>query len=120
MMADRHLNKCVDCAKRDVRQNYRDKIEEKHAYDKKRSRRPERRAYAREALRRHRQRNPLKYKARNAVNNALRDGRLRRQGCEIKGCGKRAQARHEDYHRPLDVRWRCFQHHRELHGQEPS
>lgn len=29
-----------------------------------------------------------------------------------------SQAHHEDYARPLDVRWLCFKHHRETHGQQ--
>jgi ERCC4-type nuclease len=63
-----------------------------------------------------RARNPEKKKARSAVSNAFRDGRLERKGCEI--CGTTAQAHHEDYSRALDVRWFCFKHHREEgHGQ---
>lgn len=49
------------------------------------------------------------------VNNAIRDGKIARQPCEV--CGRKAQAHHEDYSKPLDVRWLCFQHHRE-HGHD--
>jgi len=98
--------------------NYRDKIENKRAFEKERWKLPERREYAKEALRLHRARNPLKYAARNAVNNAIRDGRLQRKGCEV--CGKKAQAHHDDYSKPLDVRWFCFEHHRALHGQQTA
>ena len=30
---------------------------------------------------------------------------------------KWVEAHHDDYFKPLDVRWLCFRHHRELHGQ---
>lgn len=48
------------------------------------------------------------------VRNAIRDGRLVRQPCEV--CGNpRTDAHHDDYSRPLDVRWLCRKHHGEQH-----
>jgi hypothetical protein len=47
------------------------------------------------------------------VSNAIRTGRLARQGCEV--CGDRAHAHHDDYSKPLDVRWLCSQHHTDHH-----
>jgi len=33
-------------------------------------------------------------------------------------CGaENAQAHHDDYSRPLDVRWLCDTHHRQHHGE---
>ena len=58
-------------------------------------------------------RNPLKKAASTAVANAIRDGRLTRQPCEA--CGDKAQAHHDDYSKPLDVRWLCTKHHAEWH-----
>ncbi len=55
---------------------------------------------------------PEKYKARNALNNAIRDGKIIRKPCEI--CGAKAQAHHDDYSKQLDVRWFCQKHHYEL------
>lgn len=44
-------------------------------------------------------------------------GRLVRKPCEACGSEK-SQAHHDDYSKPLDVRWFCFKHHREIgHGQ---
>lgn len=43
----------------------------------------------------------------------MRDKHLERQPCEI--CGAKAEAHHEDYNKPLEVRWLCFKHHREWH-----
>jgi hypothetical protein len=49
-----------------------------------------------------------------AVQTAIYQGRLVRQPCEI--CGKqRVDAHHDDYSRPLDVRWLCRSHHKQLH-----
>src|SRR5262245_14183948 len=59
--------------------------------------------------------NPLKYGAREAVSNAIKSGRLVRGPCEV--CGKTpAQAHHDDYRKPLKIRWLCFRHHRLLHA----
>ncbi len=55
------------------------------------------------------QRNKDKRAAHIVVGNALRDGKLHRQSCEI--CGARAQAHHEDYSKPLEVKWLCRIHH---------
>lgn len=49
--------------------------------------------------------------ARWAVSNALRDGRLVRGACESSGCAGKVEAHHEDYDKPLDVRWLCREHH---------
>lgn len=115
-MADGHLNKCKECNKVDVRRNYRIRRAKYQAYERERNQRPERRAakliYYRHGLRR----NPHKAIARNAVSNAIRDGRLMRMACE--NCGNpKSQAHHEDYFKPLDVRWLCFVCHRKEHGQ---
>ncbi len=48
----------------------------------------------------------------NRVFWALRVGELTRGSCEV--CGEMpAQAHHDDYERPLDVRWLCPVHHKE-------
>ena len=47
---------------------------------------------------------------------AVRRGELRRSPCEV--CGDvKTDAHHEDYARPVDVRWLCRKHHRMHHGQ---
>ncbi len=68
----------------------------------------------REAVRRYIAKHPERRKARVAVGNALRDGRLTKGPCE--GCGASdVQAHHDDYSRPLDVRWLCRDHHGDKH-----
>lgn len=114
-MGDGHLGKCKGCTKRDARANYANRRLEKMAYERERSRRPERRKAARGYLS---SKDPAKRRANVAVGNALRDGRLVRQPCEVCGTTERVEAHHDDYSKPLDVRWFCFTHHREVaHGQ---
>ena len=52
-------------------------------------------------------------KARSILNHYLRDKKIPRLGCEV--CGEKAEAHHDNYSKPLDVRWLCFKHHREHH-----
>lgn len=116
-MADGLLGKCKTCTKADVKARYAASLPERHAYEKARYQTSARKEYARAASKLHAQRNPEKQKARTAVGNAIRDGRLRRLPCEVCGIEK-TQAHHEDYSKPLDVRWLCFRCHRAEHGQK--
>lgn len=127
-MSDGHLSKCKTCTKRDVRENRAKKADYYKAFDKLRANRPDRvaariayqktdagKAASSKAKRNYSARNPVKRKAVNAVNNAVRDGRLAKLPCEI--CGAKAQAHHDDYGKPLDVRWLCPKHHAEWHKE---
>jgi hypothetical protein len=59
----------------------------------------------------------MKKKARNMVIARVAAGTLARGNCEV--CGEpEAQAHHDDYAKPLDVRWLCNKHHREHHGEQ--
>ncbi len=60
--------------------------------------------------------NQDKILARKLVNNAIKSGVLKPLPCCI--CGKKAQAHHEDYSKPLEVIWFCKQHHEEHHHKE--
>jgi DNA-directed RNA polymerase subunit RPC12/RpoP len=117
-MADGRLNKCKDCAKRDTRQHRIDNPEHLSAYEQQRMQRPERRQQMREAQTRRRQSNGLKVKARAAVTNAVRDGRLVKGPCTRCGSTVKVEGHHHDYSLPLEVEWLCFKCHREQeHGQ---
>jgi hypothetical protein len=45
----------------------------------------------------------------------LRRGKLTKQPCEIEGCAADSQMHHDDYDKPLEVRWFCRGHHLDLH-----
>lgn len=51
--------------------------------------------------------------ARDAVRLAVRRGDLVRGRCETCGA-ERVEAHHDDYGKPLEVRWLCQKHHREV------
>lgn len=109
-MADGHLNKCRDCTRADVKASYRKAYGARQRYERIRSASPKRKRWRTKYQAEWRSKNPDKYRAYMAVSNALRSGRLVRQPCER--CGKRAQAHHADYSKPLDVRWLCVVCHR--------
>jgi|TARA_R110000868_G_C10780465_1_gene755462 hypothetical protein len=48
------------------------------------------------------------------VNRAVRSGYLVRQSCEKCGAEK-TEAHHDDYSKPLAVRWLCIPHHKDEH-----
>jgi hypothetical protein len=112
-MRDGHLNACKACVKLGVRLWHRRTAKDRSDYEKQRAGHAGRRAYQLAAQADYRRRNPDKYKARTAVNNAVRDGRLTRRPCAGCGATDNVQAHHENYSRPLDVRWLCFICHRE-------
>ncbi|WP_217678409.1 hypothetical protein [Falsochrobactrum tianjinense] len=59
--------------------------------------------------------NAEKYKAHLAVQRALSSGELIKPPCEV--CGDvQVDAHHDDYSKPLSVRWLCRQHHTRLHS----
>ncbi len=62
-----------------------------------------------------RSRDKTKVAARNIVRCRIYRGTMTRQPCEKCGDPK-SQAHHEDYSRPLDVKWLCAKHHKELHN----
>jgi hypothetical protein len=55
-----------------------------------------------------------RYEARWIAKRAIKYGRLIKNPCEKCG-GLKVDAHHDDYSRPLDVRWLCRKHHIEHH-----
>lgn len=118
--------RCKECVKASVRNNRSEKIDYYRAYDRARGDRPDRvaarkkyqrtdqgRAAHQRALLAHSTKEPKKHRARIALGNAIRDGRVIPQPCWV--CGDKAEAHHPDYDRPLDVVWLCNTHHRAAH-----
>jgi len=111
-MADGRSNKCKECvmaANRERRFNplTREAI---LAYDRKRgSRQPK--LYLKE----YRSTYPNKYRAHVLVGNAIRDKKLFREPCEKCGRIDTVHGHHDDYLKPLNVRWLCTAHHKQHH-----
>lgn len=61
--------------------------------------------------------NPNKVKAEEITHYAIKRGLIEKRDCEI--CGRKAQAHHEDYNKPLEVKWLCSIHHKEAHRKQP-
>jgi len=122
---------CKEHWKEKVKKNREDNKEHYLAYDKKRSLRkdriqarkdyfeknrndPEWQAKRRKSREEWWERNYEKKIAHNKTRNAIRDGKLKKESCEV--CGsKKVEAHHDDYSKPLEVRWLCKKHHMEHH-----
>lgn len=69
-----------------------------------------------EGSKRWREKNRLKREAHVIVGNAIRDGKLKRQPCEV--CSDlKVDAHHDDYSKPLAVRWLCIACHAAHHNR---
>lgn len=120
--------RCKECIKASVIANRIAKIEYYRSYDNARASQSHRvaarkeymqtaagRAAHQRSVRKHIESNPEKYKARQLIGNAVRDGRIEKLPCLI--CGSiSVEAHHPDYSRPLDVVWLCMIHHKQAHG----
>ena len=127
-MADGRVNKCKECNKKDVRENYRANIDHYKQYEQTRLKAPHRVA-AREqysktkqgiiagnnAKKRYTERNPEKKAASTTLCNAVRCGKIIKMPCEVCGSENRVHGHHDDYNQPLNVRWLCPQCHRDHH-----
>jgi transposase-like protein len=69
--------------------------------------------------RRHRSRHPLRHAARRLLAQAVSAGRIEREACEVCGNGN-THGHHDDYARPLDVRWLCQRCHTQFHVGEAA
>ena len=130
-MFDGYLNKCKECTKSRVTAHRNDNIEAAREYDRKRSKQSHRLKANREnskqyrdsgrhaeVNKRYRVENPEKYRAHNILNNATRDGKIKKP-YKCKACKKRRvlHGHHDDYSKPLDVDWLCAQCHKDHHKE---
>lgn len=100
---------CKECIKARARKHRALRIDHYRAYDRDRGNRQ-----SPEYLREYRKKNRLKYAAHVKLNNSMRGGHIAKEPCEI--CGDiKVHAHHDDYSKPLDVRWLCAAHHRQWH-----
>ena len=116
MMGDGHLNKCKECAKKDVNENRLKNLERIREYDKQRSHLPHRKALQARVTKAWRGADARRLKAHTAVAKAIRKGELVSSPCVR--CGNtKSLAHHEDYDKPLDVMWLCEPCHKQRHKE---
>ncbi len=124
-MADGHLGKCKACTRRDTAVRVDRLTRTDLAWierEAERSREKTKRArlsgwispVATEAKKAWEKRNKIKKLAQGRVSKAIKSGKLARQPCCICGDPK-VEAHHDDYSKPLDVRWLCKKHHDAVH-----
>ena len=103
---------CVPCRRKVRRLKYqKTNGKEKHL---EASRRHSNSAKGAAVKKKWRDENPEKYKAHGIVAYAIKQGRLVKQPCDV--CGsKDVHAHHDDYLKPLNVRWLCSAHHSQWH-----
>ena len=121
---------CKECRRSLVRENRKKKIEYYREYDRNRNMTPKRvaarTAYQkteagkrsmRKARKKWLKENEDKRAAHIILGNAVRDGRIDKpDNCPI--CwkaGVRIHGHHDDYAKPLEVRWCCSECHRKIH-----
>lgn len=111
--------RCKVCVKARLKELRDANLEEHRRRDRDRYHSsPRRRAQILKSAAGYAKRHPVKYRARNTLNNALRDGRILKSPlCE--SCGsrdKKIEAHHDDYSKPLAVRWLCQGCHGRAHS----
>jgi len=110
-MADGLLGKCKSCTKNDAINHRMKNPERMRESERARRQTPKRRAWAKQY-----ENTPARKRisfAHHKVCQAIIDGKLVKKPCEV--CGDKANAHHDDYSKPLDVRWLCTTHHVEHH-----
>ncbi len=111
-MADGYVNKCKECNKKDVRDNRSSKVNYYREYDKVRGSR-----HNKSYMPAWRSKYPNKHKAHCVVNNAIRAKKLFKEPCQVCGSLESVHAHHDDYLKPLNVRWLCAAHHKQWHDE---
>lgn len=112
-MGDGLLGKCKECTKIDTRRNRQENLDRYREYDRGRGNRQ-----TRQDLRDYREKNPAKYKAHQLISYQVRVGLIKKPSCCV-DCGLEARlhGHHDDYAKPLEVRWLCPACHHQWHAK---
>ena len=113
-MLDGYLSFCKSCVKIRVKIHRNNNLEKVRNYDRERAKLPHRKKASVKITQLYRGKYPERYKANNALNNAIRDGLILKLPCFVCGDSKTV-GHHPDYDRSLDVIWLCQKHHAEIH-----
>lgn len=70
-----------------------------------------------EAKRRYGELHPDRVRCRKALQCAVFREKIKRGHCDVCGSTDNVDGHHEDYSKPLDVRWLCHKHHMEFHRE---
>jgi hypothetical protein len=128
-MKDGHLNKCIQCVKDRVSKHRAENLEKIREYDRLRGTLQHRRdlvkkyslteqgkAIKKKSIDAYKKRWPMKYAAHVITRNAIRDGILTRaESCEVCESTDRIDGHHDDYTKPLEIRWLCRKCHVDWH-----
>lgn len=126
-MADGHLGKCKTCTRRDtakrvdhLMQTDLEWIEKEMQRCREKTKRKRDAGWLSPAAKAARlawaKRNRVKTRAHAKVKKAIESGELTREPCCICGDPK-TEGHHDDYSKPLNVRWLCKKHHDEVHRE---
>lgn len=109
-MMDGHVNKCKECNKKDVSINREKNIDYYRKYDRERGNRQ-----SSQDIEIYRNKYPNKYNAHKIVNKAIKTKKLFKEPCSVCGVFEKVHAHHDDYLKPLNVRWLCPACHKKWH-----
>ena len=103
---------CKDCVVSRSKKYRENNLEKVQKYDRLRGSRQHK-----DYLKEYRKSYPKKYLAHNKLNNAIRDGNIENpRVCEICSGIFHVVAHHDDYDKPLQVRWLCSSCHQQWHS----
>lgn len=111
--ADGHKAHCKDCNRAYSIKWRNENIEYARAKDRERGNRQDP-----DYVKAYRKSNPIKYGAHKLLNNRLRSGEIvKPKCCEVCGSDAKLHGHHDDYSKPLDVRWLCPACHKKWHKE---
>lgn len=126
---DSSKSKCKECVKSAVRLHRDQNIDQIREYDRQRGSKPHRVEARREYIQTeagklarkkaavaYKKRHPMAYASHVITRNAIRDGRLTQASkCSVCNSTEKIEGHHDDYTKPLEVRWLCEKCHKEWH-----
>ena len=130
-MGDGRLGKCKECAKADVQENRLIHLDYYKEYDRGRANIPSRvlgrmkyskseagKKSVKLSKKKWLANNTVKRAAHILVGNSVRDGKIMKpKKCSVCGLTRRIHGHHDDYAKPLDVRWLCSACHTKWHKE---
>ena len=133
-MLDGHLNKCISCVKERVKKHREINLDKVREYDKKRAMLPHRVQARKEYIKteqgkkakyksveKYRKKFPMKYAAHVIIRNYVKNKRIiPALNCEECNSTQKIHGHHDDYTKPLEVRWLCEKCHKNWHTKNTA